>query len=153
MARRWSQGWPAGCRPGVAITGGLAGDGSRFRHTWVLAGGTPAAGIVRPSAVRRPPAVGSGCEGGWMDFGPERRITRSAGNVLYELDGKPALDLYKTYLGERPQGLPGSALLFPLSIRRPEGDGPAAGAHHPGHRRGRAVDDLCRRHARGPSRA
>jgi hypothetical protein len=42
------------------------------------------------------------------------------GNVLYELDGKPALDLYKTYLGERAQGLPGTALLFPLSVRRDE---------------------------------
>ena len=63
-------------------------------------------------------AVGSGCDGGWSDFGPERRITRSEGNVLFELDGKPALDLYKTYLGERADGLPGSALLFPLSVRR-----------------------------------
>ncbi|MBK6863290.1 MAG: hypothetical protein IPG91_06735 [Ideonella sp.] len=57
-----------------------------------------------------------GCDGGWSDFGPERRITRSQGNVLYELDGQPALDLYKTYLGERAAGLPGTALLlFPRS--------------------------------------
>jgi hypothetical protein len=45
-------------------------------------------------------------------------MTRTAGNVLYELDGKPALDLYKTYLGDRAQGLPGTALLFPLAVRR-----------------------------------
>ena len=63
-----------------------------------------------------------GCDGGWSDFGPERRITRSEGNVLFELDGKPALDLYKAYLGERAAELPGTALLFPLSVRR-EGDG------------------------------
>ena len=50
----------------------------------------------------------------------ERRITRSEGNVLFELDGKPALDLYKDYLGHLAQGLPGTALLFPLSIRRPQ---------------------------------
>jgi hypothetical protein len=62
--------------------------------------------------------VGHGCDGGWSDFGPERRITRSEGNVLYELDGAPALDLYKTYLGDRAEGLPGTALLFPLSLRR-----------------------------------
>ena len=42
--------------------------------------------------------------------------------MLFELDGKPALDLYKSYLGERAAGLPGTALLFPLSVRR-EGDG------------------------------
>ena len=35
-----------------------------------------------------------------------------AGNVLYELDGKPALDIYKRYLGEYAKDLPGSGLLF-----------------------------------------
>jgi hypothetical protein len=37
--------------------------------------------------------------------------------VLYELDGQAALDLYKKYLGPEAKNLPGSALLFPLSIR------------------------------------
>jgi hypothetical protein len=68
--------------------------------------------------------IGHGCEHGWSDFGPERRITRSEGNVLHELDGKPALDLYKTYLGERAAGLPGTALLFPLAVRRERGAEP-----------------------------
>jgi hypothetical protein len=45
-------------------------------------------------------------------------ITRSEGNVLFELDGRPALDLYKQYLGERADELPAAALLFPLSLRR-----------------------------------
>jgi len=49
-------------------------------------------------------------------FGPEREITRAEANVLHELDGQPALDLYKRYLGEDAAGLPGSALLFPLRI-------------------------------------
>ena len=72
--------------------------------------------------------MASGCAsdmaatGGWLDFGPERRITRAEGNVLYELDGKPALDLYKTYLGDRAQGLPGTALLFPLAVKRRDDD-------------------------------
>jgi len=60
--------------------------------------------------------VGHGSAGGWDVFGPKRRITRSKGNVLYELDGEPALDLYKRYLGEDAKGLPGSALLFPLKV-------------------------------------
>jgi hypothetical protein len=61
--------------------------------------------------------------GGWTPFGPERIITRSEGNVLYELDGKPALSLYKTYLGDEAKNLPGSALLFPLSIRKSDNSG------------------------------
>jgi hypothetical protein len=55
-------------------------------------------------------------------FGPERRVTRSEGNKVYELDGKPALGLYKTYLGERAAELPASAFLFPLSLRLDAGD-------------------------------
>ena len=65
--------------------------------------------------------VGHGSLGGWDPFGPERLITRSAGNVLYELDGQPALKLYKRYLGAHAAGLPGAALLFPLALRAQEG--------------------------------
>src|SRR5207237_8604793 len=61
--------------------------------------------------------VGYGSLGGWDSFGPERLITRSIRNVLYELDGKSALELYKMYLGEHAQGLPATGLLFPLSLR------------------------------------
>jgi hypothetical protein len=114
-----------GLAAGVVITGGLAGDGSAFERTWVLAGGQVRTGHVAAVGLYGTRLqVGSGCQGGWMDFGPERTITRSEGNVLFALDGKPALDLYKTYLGDLAQGLPGSALRFPLSIRRPGSKAP-----------------------------
>jgi hypothetical protein len=66
--------------------------------------------------------VGYGSLGGWDSFGPERVITRSKGNILYELDNKSALELYKTYLGEHAQGLPATGLLFPLSVRANQQD-------------------------------
>lgn len=102
----------------AVVTGGLAGDGDRFKRTWVMHRGVAEAGIVAAvglygSRVR----IGHGSKGGWDIFGPERTITRSKGNVLYELDGKPALQLYKEYLGERAAGLPATALLFPLALR------------------------------------
>ena len=103
---------------GVVVTGGLAGDGDRFTRTWVLHEGAPASGVV--SAVGFYGAdvrFGHGCRGGWDIFGPDRTVTRSKDNVLFELDGKPALDLYKSYLGERAAGLPATALLFPLALR------------------------------------
>lgn len=107
--------------PEVVVTGGLAADSMRFQSTWVLAGGEPQAGVVSAVGLYGDRlCVGNGVGGGWSDFGPERRVTRSEGNVLYELDGQPALDLYCRYLGERASGLPGTALLFPLSIRQPD---------------------------------
>lgn len=109
----------------VGITGGLAADGPRFGRTQVVAG-------VEPSSVRGAAIglygprlrVGAASMGGWDAFGPERRITRSNGNVLYELDGKPALATYKRYLGSYAERLPSSALLFPLSVRRTSADKP-----------------------------
>jgi len=67
--------------------------------------------------------VGYGSRGGWDPFGPERVVTRSRGNVLYEVDGRSALALYKTYLGTHARDLPASGLLFPLSLRTRGGSG------------------------------
>lgn len=103
---------------GVTITGGLAGDGTRFGATYVIAEAPAQTGMVA--------AIGfygetlrakSGCFAGWEEFGPERIITRSEANVLYTIDDKPALELYKSYLGEFAVDLPGSGLRFPMSVR------------------------------------
>lgn len=101
----------------VVVTGGLAGDGTAFKRTWTLHRGTQADHMVSTIALYGDHVVvGHASRGGWDVFGPERRITRAEGNVLFELDGLPALDLYKQYLGDRAAGLPSSALLFPLRI-------------------------------------
>lgn len=108
---------------GVVITGGLAGDGSAFKQTWIicqdklLTHHVTAVGLYGEH-IR----IGHGSKGGWDIFGPERLITYSSGNILYEFDNQPALKLYKEYLGERAKELPASGLLFPLSIRDPSSD-------------------------------
>jgi hypothetical protein len=102
----------------VVVTGGLAGDGDRFGRTWVLAEGRPEPNaVVAVGLYGERVRVTHGSKGGWDTFGPERVVTKSSGNILYLLDGRPALALYKEYLGDRAAGLPGSALLFPLSLR------------------------------------
>jgi hypothetical protein len=108
----------------VVVTGGLAGDGDRFAATWVVAQGRPTAGIVSAIGLYGDRIrVGHGSRGGWDSFGVERQVTRSDGNVLYELDGEPALALYKRYLGDRAAGLPATALLFPLALCSDGGGG------------------------------
>ena len=102
----------------VVVTGGLAGDGDRFEQTWVIDKGKLESNAVSAVGFYGDHiAVGHGSKGGWDVFGPQRRVTHSESNVLYELDGKPALDLYKEYLGDLASELPSSALLFPLSLR------------------------------------
>jgi hypothetical protein len=104
--------------PRVALTGGLAADGPRFAHTTVcLDAPAPAQQVVAIGFYGDRLHIGCGSLGGWDPFGPERRVTRATGNVLYELDGEPALDLYKRYLGDQAASLPASGLLYPLTIR------------------------------------
>jgi hypothetical protein len=107
----------------VVVTGGLAGDGDRFERTWVLKDGKPQRGWVSAVGFYGDRIkIGHGSRGGWDIFGPERRITRSEGSVLYELDSKPALEVYKDYLGEMAKELPASGLLFPLALRADRAD-------------------------------
>ncbi|PAW80085.1 MAG: hypothetical protein B9S32_01770 [Verrucomicrobia bacterium Tous-C9LFEB] len=103
---------------GVSVTGGLAGDGLSFKETLVFAENVPSKHTVTAvglygSQLR----IGFGSLGGWDPFGPERVVTKSKKNILYELDNRPALALYKQYLGEHASRLPASGLFFPLCIR------------------------------------
>ncbi len=102
----------------VSITGGLAGDGEQFEETLVCWDCYPHNKMVAAFGLYgNKLKIGYCSEGGWDPFGPERLITKSKGNILYEFDGKSALDLYKLYLGEQAAGLPATGLLFPLSLR------------------------------------
>jgi hypothetical protein len=102
----------------VAVTGGLAGDQSGFEETVIV---NDQAGmknlVIAIGFYGENLKVGYGSMGGWDSFGVDREVTRSKGNILYEMDGRPALELYKRYLGPHVAGLPASALLFPLSLR------------------------------------
>jgi hypothetical protein len=105
----------------VPVSGGLAGDGADFAETLVGCNGQPKSHSVAAIGFYGTSIqLGHGSAGGWDVFGPKRKITASRGNVLLEVDDKPALDLYKLYLGdEESQKLPGSALLFPMRISDP----------------------------------
>lgn len=101
----------------VQIAGGLAGDGGAFAQTWVLDDlGVRSNRLVCVGLYGDALTVSHGSFGGWSPFGPARKVTRSENNVLFELDGKPALSVYKSYLGEHAEGLPASGLLFPFAM-------------------------------------
>lgn len=111
------EGLNSGRPENVLITGGLAGDGDHFEKTAV---GLNA--VAEPDKIVAIGLYGNNLMlshssfGGWESFGLEKTVTKSRNNVLYEIDGKNALELYKKYLGKYAQELPGSALLFPLSL-------------------------------------
>ncbi|MFN8250899.1 MAG: FIST C-terminal domain-containing protein [Ferruginibacter sp.] len=105
---------------GILVTGGLAGDGSNFQSTLVGLNCKPQPGLIAAigfygSRLK----VTHGSRGGWETFGLEKEVTASEKNILFEIENRNALDLYKQYLGAEANGLPGAALLFPLSVILP----------------------------------
>lgn len=109
----------------IPVTGGLAGDGAAFKSTLVGLNSRPSEGqIVAIGFYGKHLRVSHGSMGGWESFGPERKITRSKGNQLFMIDDESALDLYKKYLGTYANELPGSALLFPLMVKRSSDEEP-----------------------------
>ena len=107
---------------GASVFGGVASAFASFDRMWTLSGKqigmshVAAAGFYGPAVSLR-----HGTRAGWEPLGPRRRITRAEGTRIYAFDGKPALDLYKTYLGDQAEGLPRSGLYFPLEVSTDEG--------------------------------
>jgi hypothetical protein len=95
------------------VAGGMTSDCDRI-EALVAADAPPASGVVAAvgfygRSIRL--AHGNAC--GWDAFGPRRRISRASGNVLFELDDKPAFALYERYLGEEISVAPARASFFP----------------------------------------
>jgi hypothetical protein len=118
-----TKGMNAATKDRLLITGALCGDGERFETTLCSYNENPKEGkVVAIGFYGETLEVTFASKGGWIPFGPERVVTKSTGNILFELDGKPALDLYKTYLGEKSKELPGAALRYPLKVKSSEGN-------------------------------
>jgi len=103
----------------VSVTGGLAGDQADFNETVIVHNQPGIKNIVLAVGFYgKNIQIGYGSLGGWDSFGVDRLVTKSVSNILYEVDGQPALALYKKYLGSYAANLPSSALLFPLSLNQ-----------------------------------
>ena len=108
----------SGLPAGVAIAGGLAGDGGAFSQTFTLSThAVSSEQIVALGFGAARTVFSHGSLHGWQPFGPARQVTRSEGNVLYELDGERALEVYRRYLGDYAAGLPATGLLFPFEMQ------------------------------------
>ncbi|MCG8236363.1 FIST signal transduction protein [Tenacibaculum finnmarkense] len=117
-ASRLTKGMNAATNNNLLITGALCADAARFEKTVSSYNENPISGeIIAIGLYGESLEVSFAINGGWTPFGPERIVTKSKGNILYELDNKPALNLYKKYLGDKSKELPGAALLYPLKVK------------------------------------
>jgi hypothetical protein len=110
-------GLQAALGPGPIVIGGMASDSHDDAEVLIGADFAARSGVVAAigfygDAIR----FTHGRASGWDAFGPRRSITRSAGNVVYELDGKPAFELYERYLAEELSGGNPALSVFPLLV-------------------------------------
>lgn len=104
----------------IPISGGLAGDKGVFEKTYILTPeGVDCSALSAVCLYGEALSIEHSSFGGWEPFGPLRKVTKHDENTLHELDGRPAVDLYKLYLGEYAKELPASGLYFPLEMIRP----------------------------------
>jgi signal transduction histidine kinase len=104
----------------LIVSGGMAGDNTKFIETFiftedeVLNNGAVVALLYNPNLV-----VNRHTSFGWVKIGKKLTITKSKDNIVYEIDGMKAVDIFTKYLGENISSqLPRMGISFPFVINR-----------------------------------
>lgn len=97
---------------GVTFTGGISASGLVFLDDSAAQNAVAAIGFYGKRLK-----VTCGCGGQWELFGPERHVTRARGNILYELNDRPAFEVYHEDLGRYAGEIAAIGVHFPLSVR------------------------------------
>ncbi|NUQ72339.1 MAG: FIST C-terminal domain-containing protein [Polyangiaceae bacterium] len=99
------------------IVGGVAADDLQFDQTYELFNRKVLSGGAVAVALKGRIAVASGAKAGFQPLGAARTCTKvENGRLVLELDGVPALNLYKEFLGDRANDLQTAGIEFPLGI-------------------------------------
>jgi len=83
------------------VVGGAAGDDGAFKATHVGAGGESFTDAATAVHAFSPRAWGVGVDHGLRPTTDRMRVTRAEKNVVYEIDGRPAFDVYREHAGKR----------------------------------------------------
>ena len=103
----------------IIMFGGLAGDDAQFKETFVFsADKLENCGAIAMALDLNHYNINGIATSGWVGIGADKLITHSEGNIVYTIDGKPALDVYKEYLNVRDMDLPEIGIEYPLMIKK-----------------------------------
>ncbi len=105
----------------IPITGGTSGDTGEFNKSWQFAGKQLLCDAAVAIGFTGDFKVGTGVQSGWSPVGLPKKVTRSSGNVLYELNGEPALNVFKRFLGKHAEKLPAVGVEYPLGFYSRDG--------------------------------
>jgi hypothetical protein len=107
------------------LVGGAAGDDFKFKQTYQYSDGRVVSGAIAAVGISGNFTMGVGVRHGWMPIGLPRKVTKSEGSVVHELDGKPAVSIYEDYFGQkvdelREEPLARLAITYPLGLKLPD---------------------------------
>jgi hypothetical protein len=108
------------------VVGGASGDDFQFKQTFQYLGDKPLSDTVVGLGLTGNAKIGIGVKHGWIPVGAAMKVTRSAGNVIHEVDGKPAISIYEDYFGAeeakslRSETLARLAIVYPIGLKVPE---------------------------------
>ena len=112
----------------IPIYGGLAGDNLRHDATYTFTHkGSTSFGICGLIFDTEKIQMKGLTVSGWQPMGKTHTITRSDKNIIYEIDGQPALDLFLNYFGTieyKPSKIDGTYSIpgqYPLKLFRENG--------------------------------
>ena len=105
------------------IFGGSAGDDMNLKETFIFSKDNFSNhGIITLAIdMDKINVVGSRAFG-WAGIGKERIVTKAEQNIVYEVDGKPAIDFYKDYLNiSADESIPLIGIEYPLEVTMKSG--------------------------------
>jgi hypothetical protein len=106
----------------IPVCGGAAGDNGNFQKTLQFGGGRIYTDAICGVAFYGDFRFGTGVRSGWAPIGLAKRVTKARGNVVYELNGEPALNVFERFLGQHAEKLPAIGVEYPLGFTMPSGD-------------------------------
>jgi len=100
----------------IPVSGGTSGDGGKFLKTWQFKGDRVFTDAAMAIGFTGDFKLGTGFRSGWAPIGLPKKVTRAAGNILYELNGESALNVYERFLGKHAKNLPAVGVEYPLGL-------------------------------------
>lgn len=100
----------------IPVSGGTSGDAGKFLKTWQFKGDRVLSDAAVAIGFTGDFKLGTGVRSGWSPIGLPKKVTRAAGNVLYELNGESALNVYERFLGKHAAKLPAVGVEYPLGL-------------------------------------
>ena len=103
------------------VIGGSAGDDFRMKETYQYMNGEVRSGDVVGIGLTGAFSYGIGVKHGWGALGRKEKVTRASGNVIHEIEGKPAIEIYEKYFGDHAKSLRNEtlstlAVSYPLGL-------------------------------------